>query len=280
MSLGRPRWWQWPTILSLNAPLISAVWLSFIASTLDVPIGSSHTLVLALSVWLAYVADRWIEAWRLPSSAIQTQRHSFSQRRRWPLGTVWLVVLAIDVTIAVGCLTSVDLVAGTLLLFPVLAYVLSHQNLHRRARWRLPKELCVAALLSSGVGLFLVTRATNLLPLVLPLSTFAALCFSNCVLVSVWERHVDTAHAQTSLARDYPDIVGFSQRMPWLIACVMTLLVIFGNGRDTVMAWCAIATCASIVVIDALEPRLGWPLAHTLADVALMTPVVPLIWPG
>jgi len=73
----RPRWWQWPTVLSLDAPMVVATWQLLLAQLAAVVLDFSRIAVLALSVWLAYVADRWLEAVRLDAGTIRTPRHHF-----------------------------------------------------------------------------------------------------------------------------------------------------------------------------------------------------------
>ncbi len=79
---GRPHWWQWPTVLSLDAPAIALVWQALLARVVQVTLGWPEAFVLGCSVWLAYAADRWIEGWRLDPAQIRTQRHYFYQRWR------------------------------------------------------------------------------------------------------------------------------------------------------------------------------------------------------
>src|SRR6185369_13925505 len=100
--------------------------------------------ILGAGVWLAYAADRWIEGWRLDPARVQTQRHWFYQRARWPMAALWLVVLVGAVTVSLVRLNRAELIAGFILLCPVGLYLLSHQLVHRQHPWRAPKELCVA----------------------------------------------------------------------------------------------------------------------------------------
>jgi hypothetical protein len=92
---GRPHWWQWPTVLSLDAPVVALLWQWLLGRVAGVEPGWPQGFVLGTSVWLAYAADRWIEGWRLDPGQIQTQRHDFYQRWRWPLCFVWCAVLGV-----------------------------------------------------------------------------------------------------------------------------------------------------------------------------------------
>ena len=202
LVLGQPYWWQWPTILSLDAPAVAVLWQWLLARVGHASLGWPPHLVLGASVWLAYAADRWIEGWRLAPAEIKTQRHHFAQRWRWPLTLCWLTVLVATVAVAFTRLTRLELGSGVGLLVLVLIYLLSHQLVHRGHPWGAPKELCVAVLLTGGVALFAATP-DNLRILVAPLLTFGARCFSNCALISTWERDVDQTHNTMSLTLQF-----------------------------------------------------------------------------
>src|SRR5580658_7946163 len=96
----RPRWWQWPTVLSLDAPAVALLWQWLLGWIAAVPLPAPRAFVLGASVWLAYSADRWIEGWRLSPERIRTKRHYFYQRWRWPVAAVWLLVFAADLRAA------------------------------------------------------------------------------------------------------------------------------------------------------------------------------------
>lgn len=133
-------------------------------------------------------------------------------------------------------------------------------------------------LLGAGAALFVACRpGADLLHMAIPLALFAFLCFSNCALISVWEKEVDRSHGQTSLAIQFPGTIAFSRALP----CVLSVL--------SVVAWLAAvpkagpaaasATVSSIllVLVDLAEARIGRILARVLADLALMTPLIPLL---
>jgi hypothetical protein len=273
-----PRWWQWPTVLSLDAPAVALVWQLTLARVARAPLAWRHVVVLTSSVWLAYVLDRWIEGWRLSPEQLRTQRHTFYQRWRWPVAVVWSVLLIGDLTIASTQLTSREWIGGLLLLAPVVLYLLSHQWIHRRHPWRVPKEVCVAALFGGGVAVFLLAPAPGLLPrLVMPLTLFTLLCFVNCTLISSWEREVDEVQGQTSLAVQYRGTGSIAIAMPWLLAAgAAALMIREPAGAARLAAACGLVSSVLLGVIDAIQGRLGWQRARVLADAALLTPLLPL----
>jgi len=275
---GRPRWWQWPTVLSLDAPAVVLIWQWLIAHIAGVALGAAPRFVLGASVWLSYAADRWIEGWRLAPAQVLTLRHSFYQRRRWSIAGCGAVVLAADLAAAERYLAPADLIAGIVLLGAVLAYLLSHQLIHRRSLWRPPKEACVALLLTSGVALFVLSTHPDLLPRVAAaLGLFAALCFANCALISVWEHEVDRGHGQVSLVGQFRRAAAFSRALPWALAALAAATACFAGRLSRPAALCACASGLLLGTVDRWEGRLGRQAARVLADVALLTPAAALL---
>lgn len=228
--------------------------------------------VLGASVWLAYAADRFIEGWRLAPEDVRTPRHRFYQQWRGPVAVVWLAVLLADIVVAVTRLTRTEWMVGWALTAAVATYLLSHQFLHRTSRWRVPKEICVAGLLTSGTAVFLVDSAP-LGALIAPLALFGALCFVNCILISSWEREVDRSHQQSSLALDAGQ-TSWIHWAPWLLAAVA--IVGAASLPLRAIAACTAASALMLAAIDRAQPQMGWRPARVLADLVLLTPVVPL----
>jgi len=271
-----PRWWQWPTVLSLDAPLVCVLWQAVLARVAGIDLRWPEVAVLGITVWLAYVADRWIEGWHLDTRDIRTQRHHFYQQWRWPVAAVWLFGAAVDVAVAFAHLTWRELAAGAVLMSFVLLYLLSHQLIHRHHRWRLPKELCVAALLAGGACVFLAP-APHRSDLAWSASLFALLCFANCALISMWEREVDLAHGQSSLAIDAREHQWAIPQLPWMIAVLAAAACAGSTGPSRAVAACVLTSAVLLALVDYLERRAGWMLARVLADVAMLTPILPLL---
>ena len=253
------------------------VWQTLLARSTGTALAWPYVAVLGASVWLAYAADRWLEGWRLDWRFVRTQRHHFYQRHRAVVAAAWLCVLGADVALAVTRMTTREIGRGLLLVAPVLAYLLSHQFLHRTRRWRAPKELVVAMLLTAGVAVFL-TPTASVDARAWGLGVFAIVSFVNCALISSWEREVDQAHGQTSLALVSLRAARLIRWLPWLAAGAGTVLILIAGPASTGSIACGIASAILLGVLDRAEHRIGWAAARVLADVALLTPLAPLFW--
>jgi hypothetical protein len=275
---GQPKWWQWLTVLSLDAPIVALVWQWLLARVAHTPLAWHHAVILGTAVWLVYAADRWIEGWRLVPVQVLTQRHWFYLRWRWPVFAVWLLVAATGLTAAFTQLRSREIATGFILLAPVLIYLLSHQLVHRDHPWRAPKELCVALLFAAGVSCFQIAYAPGALRVLsIPLTLFAVLCLANCALISFWEIEVDRTHGQTSLALQFPRGRRLVRLLPWLLALLAAGFAVRETGTVQTAAFCAAASGGLLGAVDLAYVRCGRQLARVLAEVALMTPLVPLL---
>ena len=275
--IGRPRWWQWPTVLSLDAPAVALLWQWQLAWAAGVALATSRAVILGAAVWLVYSADRWIEGRRLETDAIRTQRHYFYHRWRGPVAVIWMIVASAGLTAAFTRLSGREIAAGLLLLTPVLIYLISHQHLHRHSPRRVPKEICVGLLFGAGVAVFVaVAPAVRLGALAGPLVLFMLLCFDNCVLISGWETAVDHSHNQMSFARQFPRGMALGRGLPWILAGVAAVMGAKASVAARPAFFCAGASGALLGLVDIAERRVGREVARVLADVALMTPVVSL----
>lgn len=276
---GRPHWWQWPTVLSLDAPCVALAWQELLARANGGAPAGPERWILGASVWMAYAADRWIEGRRLDPAQVRTQRHWFYARWNLPVAVVWLAVFGVTVALAFTRLDRPALAAGFLLLGPVLAYLISHQLIHRQHPWRAPKELCVAVLFAAGAALFPATGPGGLSAALLAATAlFGLLVFANCALIAGWEREVDRAHGQTSLVLQFPRAGTAARTLPWLLAALGAGLAAgpaFAALRPA--AWCTLGSGLLLGLVDRWHHRLGRQLARVLADAALLTPwAIPL----
>lgn len=276
---GRPHWWQWLTVLSLDAPLVAVLWQLALARMAGVALRGHHTFILGAAVWLAYAVDRWIEGWRVAPAQVRTQRHWFYQQWRWPTAVLWVLVLVAALVMSFTLLTRAELSAGLLLLGPVLIYLLSHQFLHRDRCWRAPKEICVAALFTIGVACFPLANNPGVLVGLAPtLVLFGLLCFADCALISLWEDEVDRAHGQTSLALQFPRGRPVVRVLPWIIAGLGMVCAIQQKLGQEGLAMCVAGSGVLLGSLDLAHQCLGRQLSRALVDVTLMTPAVFLLW--
>ncbi|QYY35704.1 hypothetical protein [Ruficoccus sp. ZRK36] len=256
-------WWQWPNILALDAVFIAVIWQHWLGYP-----GVAGSLVLGLSVWLTYTADRWMDVRGLPADRIVTDRHRFARRWEKELIIVWGAVLVADITLSLTGLSVAQFGAGLCLLALCIAYSIA---VHRHLR--IPKELLVAAIFTAGTGLYPLSG--NHLPLrAAGLAALFLLAFANCSLIAFRERHIDGQMGRTSLARQHP------RSRPWafrglLVAAVLGLVMAFGHSPQYLM----VSVCAAgMFALGMVAERLSPEFFRVLADGILLLPVLCLLF--
>lgn len=276
---GRPLWWQWLTVLSLDAPAVAVLWQWFLAWIIGVQLPWHDPVLIGLAVWTVYAADRWIEGWRLRTEDVQTPRHLFYIRYRWPVFAVSVVVMAGTSVIAWTRLESREFRAGFILLIPTLLYLFSHQLLHRHHPLRLPKEICIAVIFALGCVLAPAVHAPGQIQMLgLPAFLFCLLCLTNCALISVWEKEVDANHGQTSLALQMKRSAVLIHLLPWLIMIAAIAIIFTGGHATRSAAICAGASALLMGLLDALQPCIGRIPSRAAVDLTLMTPLFFLLF--
>jgi len=276
---GRPLWWQWLTVLSLDAPLVALLWQALFASVMGVRLPWHDPVLLGLAVWIVYAADRWVEGWRLEPEIVKTPRHLFYIRHRWPVFGVGVVAMVATAIIAITQLERREFQAGIILVIPTVLYLFSHQLLHRHHPLRLPKEICIAAIFTLGCALApAVHAADRIMMLGWPAFLFCLLCFANCALISVWEKEVDLRHGQTSLSIQLGRGAVLIHWLPWFIVIAGVTVMVAGDMAVRSAAMCAAASGLLMGLLDLLQPRLGRIRSRAAVDITLMTPVFVWLW--
>lgn len=193
-NMLRIRIWQWPNLLSVDTALIALVWQAAFAATLGVQVSAAAQVVLGLSVWLTYMADRLFDVAKRPLEHLHAARHCFAKQHFCALWGVWCGALIANLTLAFIGLSTLELRNGAVLLALCLLYTTLNQALSRRF---FPKEICVAIIYVGGVIVFLLPNAS----LWAPAGALTLLCLINCLLIGSKEQRIDAALKVRSLSR-------------------------------------------------------------------------------
>lgn len=249
---GSPRW-LWPNLLSLDAPLVAALWQVLFARCFHVPWDPAATLLLLLTVWLIYSADRTLDAWRGPE---RSPRHEFHRRHWRTLLPLWIAVFALAGWMALARLSPGMFVRGALLLAAVSAYFLVVHGARRH--W--PKEAAVGALFALGASLVAWGEVRTLADAA-TIVLFFGLCWMNCVAIQKWEGdRLDWPAGAVALG----------------VACAAALLL---YADRPVLGGAELASALAFVALDRARRRLSADAVRVLADVALLSPLafLPLV---
>lgn len=177
------KFWQWPNVLAVDAGIIAIAWLwVFSEAQAGEPTASAY-VVLALSVWLTYLADRLFDVSARMEEQLRSARHQFAKRHGRILWIAWGTLLLLNIIAATTGLEPSHLKKGFILLLFCLAYTGLNQLLSKRF---FPKELLVALIFAGGTQVFLpdFTEWPSL-------TAFTLICLINCLIISWKEKTVD-----------------------------------------------------------------------------------------
>jgi hypothetical protein len=252
MTNQRPHFWQWPNILGLDAVIIAVTWQWMIKAenaTLEI----SSSLVLGLSVWLTYLADRLFDIQKTKNKPLNSIRHQFMRSRKSVIWPLWWLILGLNVSLAITLLPRELIFRGVILLLATLGYVYCTQKIKN---FRFPKEIAVGIIFTAGILIFHESAIS--LAVTIPMTL---LFTSNCLMLSEKERVLDQALEQHSWGT-----------LPWIIPITLFLTLISAIG------FLPVALPASLMLICCYQFRayLKSETYRVLVDASLLTS--PFIW--
>lgn len=243
-----PRFWLWPNLLSLDAPVVALLWQMLFARCFHAEVSITAAALLMLSVWLIYAADRVFDA----RGESKLPRHEFYRRNWKAVIPVWGAALAMAAWLAWTRLPSLLFERGLGLLGVVALYFLL---VHAAPLRTWPKEAAVAVLFAIGASLAAwpqIHSAGDVATILL----FSCLCWINCAAIDTWERRNG----------DWP--VGA------VALCVAALALLLLYRDRPMLSGAETASALAFVLLDLGRHRLSRDALRVLADVALLSPVL------
>jgi hypothetical protein len=241
------RLWLWPNLLSLDAPIVAVLWQILFARCFQVPVEPLAALLLLMTVWLIYAADRTVDVWR---GDVHSPRHQFYRRHWRELLPVWITVLGLTVWLAAERLPPGLFLHGSILLAAVgIYFALVHSSV-----LRLHKEAAVGVLFALGASLVAWGKVKTPAD-VTTILLFSGLCWMNCIAIQKWEgEKLDWS----------PSIAAI------VVACAAATLL---YAHRPVLGGAELASAFGFLLLDRVRPRLSADAVRVLADVALLSPV-------
>src|SRR4029077_12312684 len=130
-----------PNLLSLDAPIVALLWQLLFVRCFHGSLGMLPAALLALAVWLIYVADRTLDALR---GCVEQPRHEFYRRHWRAILPIWSITLGGGAWLAWNRLRGPLFIEGAAVAFGTGLYLAAvHLGLLRRAG---SKEAAIAAL--------------------------------------------------------------------------------------------------------------------------------------
>lgn len=245
--------WLWPNLLSLDAPIVALLWQILFVRCFHGSLGMLPAALLAVAVWLIYVADRTLDAWR---GSIERPRHEFYRRHWRAVLPVWIAVLGSGAWLAWSRLPAPLFVEGAAVASGTGLYLAAVHLTPGLMRREGSKESAVAVLFGLGASLAAwpgVQTSSDVLAILL----FSGLCWMNCTAIDDWER-------------------GRELRPSIIAAAALVALIAAGLLRDhrPILGAAETTGALGLVLLDRLRPRYSPEALRVLADVVLLTPIL------
>ncbi len=282
------RWWQWPTILSIDAPLIALLWFWLFSRDFDIEIHWVDPIVLSLGVHGVYVLDRALDARALGDKAVSIRHRFYARKPRHFLVYSILLLLFSAVLGIINSTTSVRYVALSLAATIGIYILFIHAPLTRYlGAWL--KEVVVGTLFAMGVVLVpLLSLNTNIEGLSSPswgsgimVVSFVLLCISNTLSISWFERHMDAEQGTDSLSTIvHNKFQGMASSAMARGASIILVLVAFAVLlAGEAYGHFQISLCLALgfilyAFLHFVEGHFTSPQLRVMADIVLITPLI------
>lgn len=188
--------WSYLSITAMDAPIISIAWyLYFAQNSFNSNLYIQNCLILGVSIWLGYMADRLFDIRLKEEFQLISLRHLFCKENELKLWILWLIVLLQITIFSLNKLNNDKIFVGLMLILFTLLYNCLNQYFSKN---RFPKEICVSILFSLGT-LFLIEGPFKIKEFI----HFTLICFLNCLVLTYKEKHVDKLMGVDSLTHAF-----------------------------------------------------------------------------
>jgi hypothetical protein len=263
-------------LASLDAPTVAVVWALAFAWAVGVRLPMWVSVLLALVVWVVYVADRLLDARKaLRRGRVEglRDRHRFHWRHRRILEPLSIAAVAAAGCIVIALVPAASRGGDGVVGAAALAYftrVHSGEWLARGiSRFRPPiltKEFLVGALFAAGCALPAWNRiGLDAWPLAVPVAYFAALAWLNCHAIDRWEAHAGGA----SIAR--------AAALLGVAGAMVGTFVFVDEPRIAALLFAGAAAALLLACLDRMRGRLTPLSLRAIADLVLLTPIALLL---
>jgi len=260
-------------LASLDAPSVAVAWSLAFAWAAAIRLPAWIPVLLALTAWAVYIADRLLDA-RSANPAALRERHRFHHRHRHLLAPLAIAAAIAAVAIIFTLMPMAARERNSILAVAALAYFTRvHTPVASRNATLLNKEFLVGLLFTAACALPTFSRAVALphapiRPLAAATVFFALLAWLNCHAIDRWEASEQDPSKPQILAS----------------ACLLALAGLLlasafwsPQRRVADLAAAGAVSALLLALLDHLRNRLT-PLAlRAAADLVLLTPLALLL---
>ena len=264
--------WLWPNLLGLDAPIVAVCWQWLFMRVFGIPFPPVFHLILGLSVWCIYLADRLYDAFRSRKALkAGTDRLLFTRRNFGPLLVTVLIAGCVNLFLILRYIPEKLLVNGLITAAAVFIYYVLRISGSSRATSLVPREILCGFLFAIGTAIAPFTFSDLTVTLLISISLLGMLFSVNCILISIWEREADLAAEDLSIASAESRIVPRIAALTTVIALTAGCVTFFADWQ----LYLAIALAAAgLRLILLFQNHLSLLTLRVLADTVLLTPLL------
>lgn len=269
--------WLWPNLLGLDSPAVAVSWQILFSRAFDTEFPMVLHLILGLSVWCIYLADRLYDTLRTDAAAMATDRHRFTRRYFKPLAAALCIAAAANLALIIRCVPQNLIVSGLITAALLGVYYVIRLRGGARLAALIPREILCGMLFSLGCVITPHAYAepgTIGVRFWLGAFLLGLACSASCILISIWEREEDSATSDHSVASGNPRIVRhIGAAIAVIGACSLALAF---TGARAIHLAIALSSCAQGTALH-FDKRLSKPMLRVLGDAVLLSPLL-LLW--
>ncbi len=284
-------WWQWPNLLSLDAPLVAVAWLWMFSHFyyIDYQDPALYWLLGGM-VWVVYVLDRLRDV-RNGDQELRDRHHFIWKYRKVFYGLVTLVLIGVFFGFLLGVpfsilwdwppglpfgiagIISAAFTHGFVVVLFTIFFFLAGRRQGSSIESVLFKNILAALTFSFGTAMgahFYTWNGVISMMTSFEALGFAALCLMNLNAIDLWER--EEKSGEDHVRRD------FLLTLPLLVIGFFSLLAAtFWHEYQKPFFYSMLVASAGLLMLDHFRLALSARLLRVLADVALLLPL-PIFW--
>ncbi|MEP2775257.1 MAG: hypothetical protein ABJQ29_01835 [Luteolibacter sp.] len=272
-----PPLWLYPNLLGLDSPAVAVAWQWIFAKCFDTAFPPILHLILGLSVWCIYLADRIYDVLSAKHPETGTDRMRFTHRHLGLLFRVMLIASTVNLYLIIRHVPLHLIVSGLVTALLLAIYYALRINSRSRVNAIVPREILCGMLFALGCAITphaFEADTHDASSFWIAVGSLGLVCSASCILISFWERDEDLAVNDVSIATDHSKVDRHMLlALPLLAAlCIPAAL----SGNWPIYASVAVSAIALLLMLR-FQEMLSKSLLRVLADAVLLTPLI-FVW--
>lgn len=266
--------WLWPNLLGLDAPAVAVSWQWLFAHSFGIDLPPVIHLVLALSAWCVYLADRLIDVFRTGPSDLATERHRFTRKHSGKLIALLCLAATADLVLIIRVVPLHLIITGCATATLLGIYYVIRLSINGRVNTVIPREVLCGMLFALGSTIgphAFAPDNLNEFQYFLPAVFFGLVCSVSCILISIWERDADLASNDSSFATSRARLIPHVSTFLSALVLISGILAFFSSWQIFLAA--ALSALALRITLH-FGNHLSRPMLRVLADALLLTPLI------